>query len=255
MKSAWFLATILFLCGGMLRGQAPAAQPAAAQQAVPVANEPRHHLAFENGYVRVFAVEVAPHDATLLHEHALDYVYVTLGAADIINAPFGKPEAHVQLKDGEVHFARGGFAHVARNLSDQPFRNLTIEFLKPQGEVRNLCEKIVPGDAGPCEKVQGKGYVATPLFETAEVRIELVRLDPQAEKVEMAPGTGPLVAALEQAGIKVESEGQPPKSIATGGLLWLPAGSRQVFSNLRNTPANFLRIAFQDRGAQEAAAP
>ena len=218
-------------------------------------NEPRHHLTFENSYVRVFAVEVAPHDATLLHEHALDYVYVTLGAADIINAPFGKPEAHVQLKDGEVHFARGGFAHVARNLSDQPFRNLTIEFLKPQGEVRNLCEKIVPGDAGPCEKVQGKGYVATPLFETAEVRIELVRLDPQAQQVAMAPGTGTLVAALEQAGIKVESEGQPPMSIATGGLLWLPAGSRQVFSNLRNTPANFLRIAFQDRGAQEAAAP
>ena len=242
------LCVVLLLCGG-LRAQAPAAP-----QAVPVANEPRHHLAFENSYVRVFAVEVAPHDATLLHEHALDYVYVTLGAADIINAPFGKPEAHAQLKDGEVHFARGGFAHVARNLSDLPFRNLTIELLKPQGEARNLCEKIVPGDAGPCEKVQGKGYVATPLFETAEVRIEFVRLDPQAQKVEMAPGTGTLVAALEQAGIKVESEGQPPKSIATGGLLWLPGGSRQVFSNLRNTPANFLRMTFKDSEARETAA-
>ena len=234
----------------MLRAQAPAIP-----QAVPVASEPRHHLAFENRYVRVFAVEVAPHDATLLHEHSLDYLYVTLGSADIVNAPFGKPEAHAQLKDGEVHFARGGFAHVARNLSDLPFRNLTIEFLQPQGEVRNLCEKIVPGEAGPCEKAQGKGYVATPLFETAEVRIELVRLDPQAQQVEMAPGTGTLVAALEQAGIKVESEGKPPMTIATGGLLWLRAGSRQVFSNLRNTPSNFLRIAFKDSGAQEAAAP
>jgi len=242
------LCVVLLLCGS-LRAQAPAVP-----QAVPVANEPRHHLAFENSYVRVYAVEVAPHDATLLHEHSLDYVYVTLGAADIINAPFGKPEAHAQLKDGEVHFARGGFAHVARNLSDLPFRNLTIELLKPQGELRNLCEKIVPGDAGPCEKAQGKGYAATPLFETEEVRIEFVRLDPQAQRVEIAPGTGTLVAALEQAGIQMESEGQPPKSIATGGLLWLPAGSRQVFSNLRNTPSNFLRIAFKDSGAPEAAA-
>jgi hypothetical protein len=242
------LCVVLLLCAG-LRAQGPAVP-----QAVAVRNEPHHHLAFENSYVRVFSVEVAPHAATLLHEHARDYFYVTLGAADIINAPLGKPGTHAQSKDGEVHFARGGFAHVAQNLSDQPFRNLTIEFLRPQGEARNLCEKVVPGDVGPCEKAQGKGFAATPLFETAEVRVEFVRLDPQAQKVEMVAGTGTLVAALEQAGIKVESEGQPPVSLATGGLVWLPAGSRQVFSNLRNTPSSFLRIAFKDSNAQPALA-
>ena len=38
--------------------------------------EPHHHLALENEYVRVFKVEVAPHDATLMHTHHHDYIFV-----------------------------------------------------------------------------------------------------------------------------------------------------------------------------------
>src|SRR5262249_42508670 len=36
----------------------------------------------------------------------------------------------LELQDGETRFVAGNFAHVAKNLSDQPFRNVTIEFLK-----------------------------------------------------------------------------------------------------------------------------
>ena len=61
-----------------------------------------------------------------------------------------KPEVHLVLKDGEVHFSRGRFAHVARNLSDAPFRNVTIELLHPQGEVRNRCEKIMDAPLDSC---------------------------------------------------------------------------------------------------------
>ena len=37
---------------------------------------------------------------------------------------------------------------MAGNLSDAPFRNVTIELLKASGEPRNLCAQIVPNLAG-----------------------------------------------------------------------------------------------------------
>ena len=36
------------------------------QQPVEITSEPRHHLVFENEYVRVFDVTVAPRDTTLV---------------------------------------------------------------------------------------------------------------------------------------------------------------------------------------------
>lgn len=66
---------------------------AAAQQStpseVPVEKEPHHHLVFENEYVRVFKVEVPPHESTLVHRHSRDYVVVTIGDADVTNAVVG----------------------------------------------------------------------------------------------------------------------------------------------------------------------
>lgn len=257
-KSIGYLAAIVLLGLGGLRAQQSATEP----KAVPVASEPRHHLAFENGFVRAFRVEVAPKDSTLLHEHARDYVYVTLGRADIVNAVLGKPEVHAELPDGEVRFARGGFAHVARNLSEQPFRNLTIEFVEPQGEARNLCAKSVPGEAGPCLETTQKGYTAKPLFETDGARVEIARLEANAQMVEMTVTCkGALMAALDQAVIKVEQQGQPradrgqpPVIITTGGFLWLPGGSRQVLSNLRATPSNVLLIFFPENRKKPVAA-
>src|SRR4051812_3017685 len=114
-----------FLLTCLLAGQA--VSPAS----VPITNEPSHHLALENEYVRVFKVEVAPRAATLMHRHEHDYMFVTLGDSQVSNERQGEKPVMLKLKDGETRFTKGGFAHVARNLSQQPFRNATIEILVP----------------------------------------------------------------------------------------------------------------------------
>ncbi len=81
-----------------------------------VPGEPHHHLRIENEYVRVYYVEVPPHENTQLHQHDHDYIYVSLDPADVVNAVRDKPEVHLALRDGETHFTRGGasretFAH------------------------------------------------------------------------------------------------------------------------------------------------
>lgn len=129
MKSRY--APALFL----LATVAVLAQPAAPAE-VELTSEPSHHLVLENQYVRVFKVEVAPHAATLLHRHRHDYVFVTLGPSEVSNEVLGNSPVTLKLQDGETRFTEGGFAHIARNLANAPFRNVTIELLQ-DGKARN----------------------------------------------------------------------------------------------------------------------
>ncbi len=237
MKSACLSA--LLLLSAALPAQAP----------VPLAHgdvpgEPHHHLKVENTFVRAYYVEVAPHADTQLHQHDHDYIFVTLGASDVINAVLGKPEARLVLKDGEVHFSRGGFAHIARNLSDAPFRNVTIEFLLAQGEVHNLCEKVVHGPLGECRGVHNPSSFATPLFETGETRAELVTIDPKGGLGGNSRSDS-LLVALDQAELEIRIPGKPAVQLHSGEMLWLSAGSAQTISNLTNAPSRCLSISFK----------
>lgn len=111
---------------------------AAPASVVPITKEPSHRLVFENEYVRVFKVEVAPHAETLYHKHDVDYVFVTLGDSDVESVRVGEPPVRLQLKDGETRFTKGGFAHKAVNNSDKPFVNVTVELKK---DVQNSSEQ------------------------------------------------------------------------------------------------------------------
>src|SRR6266853_1417771 len=128
------VAGLLFLAAAALAQQ---------QQPVEITSEPRHHLIFENEYVRVFDVTVAPRDTTLVHRHNQDYLFVTLGDSDVVSARPGEKPVALQLKDGEVRFTPGNFAHAAINNSDRPFHNTTIELLKPSTNVKTC--------TGPCD--------------------------------------------------------------------------------------------------------
>ena len=107
-----------------------------AQEAKPgeveITSEPHHHLVLENESVRVFKVEVAPHESTLVHRHRHDYIYITLGASEVSNEVEGKPPVHLKLQDGETYFLPGNFAHLARDLAATPFRNITVELLQDE---------------------------------------------------------------------------------------------------------------------------
>ena len=78
-------------------GLATAFLAAASSGKVEITAEPTYHLALENPYVRVFAVEVPPGGATLMHCHRHDYVAINLGRAEVLNQVEGKPPVTVKL--------------------------------------------------------------------------------------------------------------------------------------------------------------
>src|SRR5258706_15310366 len=161
MKPALALICMALCCTAM-RAQAPQAPasnlplqyPTTPQGPVPLSEEPHHRLVLQNDFVRVYNVAVPELDSTFLHQHDLPYLYVVLGMADIINAIVDKPELHQVLQDGETHYSPGHFAHIVRTDSGMPFQNVTIELVRPQGTVKNLCKEVLPGAPTDCPEKQ-----------------------------------------------------------------------------------------------------
>jgi quercetin dioxygenase-like cupin family protein len=207
--------------------------------AVEITAEPAHHLALENEWVRVFQVEVAPHAATLLHRHGHDYLFVTLGDAHISNEVQGKAPVEVELTDGETRFTPGDFAHVARNLADRPFRNVTVELM--QDEKLRQAPSPWPEAEGEREFPGGRSKV---LFVRDGARVSQVELQPGAT-VPSHHHDGPhLLVAVSDLELRsdVEGQGPMPGKFKSGDVKWLPGGYTHTLTNTGKSPARLVTV-------------
>ena len=208
---------------------------------VEITAEPSHHLALDNEYLRVFKVEVAPHTATLMHRHRHDYIYVAIGDAHISNEVEGKPAVDVKLADGDTRFAPGNFAHIARNLSDQPFRNVTIELM--QDEKLRQTPSHWREESGKKNFPGGRSKI---LFVKDGVRVSEVNLEPGAV-VPSHHHDGPhLMVAVTDVDIRsdVEGMGPMPGKFKAGDIKWLPGGYSHTLTNVGKSPARLVTVEF-----------
>ena len=283
MKPALILICTLLLCCSATRAQTPASTPPQAPPPnpqpgapsylpaqnpttppgpVPISEEPHPRLVLQNDFVHVYNVMVPPMDFTLLHQHDLPYLYVVLGPADIINAIVGKPELHQVLQDGETHYSPGHFAHVVRTDSGEPFHNVTIGLVRPQGTPKNLCKGVLPGGALNCPekepaadtKSKGKkdqmqpepAADDVPYFETDEIRVDLRRVSSGNDYVEAKPKLDALLVALTNANLDANLAGEHIQFLHGGDVFWLPAGQRRRVVDFLGTHSSFLLIEFKD---------
>lgn len=209
---------------------------------VEITAEPGHHLALENQYVRVFQVEVARHAATLMHRHRHDYVFVTLGASEVESDVAGKPPVRLKLQDGETRFTPGNFAHVAKNLSDRPFRNVTIELLQDEQARKSPRPDWKEGRglqilAGGTEDI---------LFVKDGVRVSDIQLQPGGS-LPSHHHSGPhlLVAVSDlDLGSDVEGQGPMPGHLKSGDVKWVSGGYTHRLNNTGRQPARFVTLEF-----------
>jgi hypothetical protein len=231
------LCSLLLLLTFSLSAQAP--------EAVPLAREPHHHLVFENDYVRVFRVSVPAHAATLLHQHDVPYVYVSLGPADVVNAVQGRPEARIVMADGQVGYSPGHFAHIARTDAGSTFDNVTIELLKPQMFPRNVCAPVISSGFAACDPMAKGRYVMETQFATTEMDVNLAWLVPKAKHEEITK-LPVLVIGTGDCQIKLSIKDKPPKMLREGEVAWFDAGSRVRFSNEGAKIGRYFELKFKD---------
>lgn len=104
---------------------------AAAQNPVPVDQEPHHHVVLRNDEVLVIHVILPAGESTLYHTHTRDRVSVALTATSLAQQEPGKPEG----KPGMTHpggvsamTADGPYTHRLRNLGPAAFEVVDVEF-------------------------------------------------------------------------------------------------------------------------------
>ncbi len=213
-------------------------------EAVEIPSEPSHHQVLQNEFIRVFDVTVAPKATTLVHIHHSDYLFVTLGDSDLINARTGAQPAPLKLKDGEIRFTPGNFSHAAGNLSDKPFHNITIELLKPSTGVKNCTDACAIPIACPavggqaCPNVERK--ISSDQWTVVSVYM------PPGSKLEKHTHTVPhFVVAVSDLDLTQDVGGEIRHTkIPAGGYAWVPAGLTHSLTNSGTQAARFVAIDF-----------
>jgi quercetin dioxygenase-like cupin family protein len=211
-------------------------------EAVEITAEPAHHLALSNEQVRVFQVEVPPHASTLMHHHGHDYLFVTLGESHISNEVAGKPPVELTLSDGETRFTPGNFSHVARNLSDQPFRNVTVELMQDE----KLRDAPSPWPQETADREFPGGRIKT-LFVHDGARVSSVELQPGATVPSHHHDAPHLLVAVSDVELRsdVEGQGPMPGTFKAGDVRWLPGGYTHTVTNTGKAPARFVTVEFK----------
>jgi quercetin dioxygenase-like cupin family protein len=208
---------------------------------VEITTEPHHHLVLSNDQVRVFNVEVPAHSETLMHWHRHDYVYIQLGAAEVVNAVKGKDPVTARLQDGQTAFLSGGFAHIARILSPQPYRNITVELLQDD-KLRQA----------PSHWEESRGL---DILHGGTKEILFVRDGVRVSEFELQPGgtiplhhhSGPhLVVALTDYELRSDIAGKPPAitTMKQGQSTWVQGGYSHTLTNSGHHEAKFITLEF-----------
>ena len=211
-------------------------------QEVEITAELSHHQILQNAYVRVFQVEIAAHAATLLHQHRHDYFFVALAPTTLSNEVAGKPATTLKIQQGEVRFAEGNFAHVARNLTDQPFPHVTIEFLKDAEAGKTPPPKW---DEARALHVHHNGTQEV-LFVKDGVRVSDFELQPRG-MVHNQRHPGPrLIVAVSDIDIKssVAGKGNTPIQLKSGEVKWLEGGTIDMLMNAGKNSARWITLEF-----------
>ncbi len=100
---------------------------------IPVDQEPHHKILFENGYVRIIDLQIAPDDATLVHTHNAASVVVFLSSSTFGIQNVGEPPVETPVRAGDIIYRaydENPVVHTVWNPGKSMFRCLVVELIK-----------------------------------------------------------------------------------------------------------------------------
>lgn len=243
IKVSWIMA--IFLLTLPLLAQAP--------DVITMDQEPHHHLVLHNDYVKVFKVEVSPGDSIVLHSHDQDTIAIAIGDQLVTVGIPGKPDVHQKNSDAQVRLQRGGYIHSTHVDGDTPYHTVAVELMHPQTNFHNVCAEILAGQPLNCTEHstnRSSAYTSEPLLESAETRVQLVRVHPhQSMNLAEAPAgrdAPQVIVALDAASISSEPSQGPEKALQPGDFVWIDGGPghERVYQNRGEKEARFVEILF-----------
>jgi hypothetical protein len=237
------LASLLGFAGTIRQVSAQDIMAAAMPSGVAIAQEPRHHLVFQNPFVNVYEIEVAPGYATLMHQHDYDNLFVVFGDSELTNAVAGENPTKLHLSDLGIHFQRGPYAHLIANNGIRPFRNITVELLREQGHVTNVYSSV--NEALDASLFDDGGIRQVLVLGTDEVQVFAVAVSGSNTWVPPRDGRDRFVIMLD----KINDGSLPMEtnsSFPAGLLAWFPADTDLNVPNESDRQMKLMILEFGD---------
>jgi hypothetical protein len=187
--------------------------------------EPHHHLALHNDFVKIFDVVVSPGDSIVLHRHDQDTIAIAIGDQIVTVGIPGKPDVHQQNADAQVRLQRSGYMHSTHIDGNTPYHTVAVELMQRQRTgFHNVCTEVLVGQSLNCPEGAMKdspGWSLQPLLASGETEVFLVRVHPhQAITPDDFPVGGAIVA-LDPAVARLVFIKSPDKKLQPGDFLWL----------------------------------
>lgn len=214
--------------------------------------EPHHHLALQNDFVKVFDVHVSPGDSIVLHRHDQDTVAIAIGEQLVTVGIPGKPDVHQKNEDAQVRLQRGGYMHSTRVDGDMPYHTVAVELLHPQTNFHNVCAEVLAGQPVPCQlppKVTSQ-YEDRSLLASDQTQVMLARVFPHQSvdlgNLSSSPRAPQVIVALDAVVLSSTLPQASEKKLPPGDFEWIEAGAAQgrIFNNRGEKDARFIQIIF-----------
>jgi len=229
------IVAIIAMAFGVLWSQQPIAQ--SQQTAVPVEQEPRHWVVFENNYVRIYDALIPPGDISLFHTHSFDNVATTVSGGRMRNEIPGQAPTEQGPSTGNISFARGTnapYTHRIENIGTTPLRFVVAELHSSSAS---------PGTPAALDAVPGHKLA----LENDRVKVYRVSIDPK-QATGIRSRTAPwLRISISQSMISIHEPGKTPKTVQTrpGDYRWHEAGTTDSIENVGSTPYEATEIEWK----------
>ena len=230
MRSAWIVLPLALVSRSTV-----AQDRSAAVVAVPVFQEPRHHVVFENALVRVLDVRIPSGDTTLYHLHADRTVGVVISSARAWHQTPGQPASPVDTLAAPV-------GSILDNASE------SLPYTHRVGNADTVTLRYVVG-----QLLSSSGVDAPALPASSGLRLDHEMAGARVYRVTLAPGQSTEVHRHVQPGLTVEVgpgalrlEGTAPEAASphagAGKWWWRGAGTQHVLKNVGAQPLEVVEI-------------
>lgn len=196
---------------------------------MPIEEEPRHRLVFQNAHVRFFDVELPPAYRGVMHIHHHDGVFVNISASETEAQDWdAEPVRRPPRTPGESYFigyAGRPKAHRVSNVGAQPYRVTDTEILAGCGPAD------VPDDAlsGPV------------IVENRRVRVTRIELPARGKATLFGP-CGMLVAVTGGVLVVQQPGSDEHVTLAPAGFRWRESAQPVVIENVGSAPIHLVDI-------------
>ena len=200
---------------------------------VPVYEEPRHRLVFENDDAYILDVNLPPGYTSLYHQHVIDVLYVTIGGTTVWAEPMGGNRREATVKRGDLRFSSDNhpLPHIHRvgNIGQTPFHVIGVG--RKSATLGNAV--TLEGDTSNMDMVMEKDHAS----------VYRIVLDP-GEKSGLHRHLLPYTRVYMSNGQLLDSEGIT-EEVSAGEFQWEQSSDMHSYENTGDAPIEIIEMQWR----------